>query len=172
MSADLWLSNTNPDTILNFNFSQFPFIENLDISNNNLGYIQQSFSESLKSLKTLNLNNASLTNYNYGFLKTLTNLESLSLNYNQINSKLFQTNGQNLEKFKFLQLSNLLLASLDGFSQLSLKLVHLDASFNELNQLFFKPNYQKSLEYLDLSHNRIDGLTGSAYANINFFITC
>ncbi|XP_065169726.1 leucine-rich repeat transmembrane neuronal protein 3-like [Atheta coriaria] len=120
-------------------------IESLDLSNNNISNIDETFG-AMNELKTIILSKNNIRNISHAFMD-LEQLEILDLSYNKLTTIEFAT-FIGLQNLKFLNISHNNIVVNDGFLEGMPNLQQLDISFNNMNELnvnIFKPNSLKKI---------------------------
>ncbi|XP_075662313.1 uncharacterized protein LOC142631869 [Castanea sativa] len=149
--------------IRKFNFSSFPNLDLLDLSNTGLrGSIPQQIG-TLSKLTFLDLSSNNLTGHFPLFLTNLTQLESLVIYQNLISGPIPEELG-NLKNLQSLSLpSNKLTGSIPSALGLLTNLTYLVLYSNNITgSIPDKLGNLKNLQYLFLSYNKLTGLIASA----------
>lgn len=146
----LILSGVNLNSLGQINFTQFPNLEELDLSNNNITWSSSESYLNLRRLKVLNLENTSLIEVD--ILEDLKDLTEIFLSNNKIllKAEIFET----LKNLKTLELRNADL-KVFSFEFLTINLEKLDLSNNVISRLLSEFYKLKNLKDINLSFNQL-----------------
>ena len=141
-----------------------PVLSQLDLANNLLGKIPFMAISSMKSLKTLDLSNNRIENIEDSFSKIKLKLDKLILNENSINV-ITKNSFQNFKWINFTSLRNNPIHTVQDHGFLDTGVRELDLAncrIGNLNPGAFR-GLERSLESLDLSSNRLSFLPASLF---------
>ncbi|KAH9636233.1 hypothetical protein HF086_009429 [Spodoptera exigua] len=162
--------NDNVITQIDVDSFQLPELRKLDLSNNQLEFIDKDTFKSVKKLEYLNLANNRFTTFTKLMFHRLSNLNEIILDNNNLgpalrNSNLFDRSGFGLtDKIKTLSISGINLNKVpDNFFVDAYDLRKLIISKNNISQIFEIPF---TLEYLDLSDNPITEIFGEDFTDL------
>ncbi|KAF9422705.1 hypothetical protein HW555_001699 [Spodoptera exigua] len=162
--------NDNVITQIDVDSFQLPELRKLDLSNNQLEFIDKDTFQSVKKLEYLNLANNRFTTFTKLMFHRLSNLNEIILDNNNLgpvlrNSNLFDRSGFGLtDKIKTLSISGINLNKVpDNFFVDAYDLRKLIISKNNISQIFEIPF---TLEYLDLSDNPITEIFGEDFTDL------
>ena len=177
-SSSLLKSNTLIELILNNNVItkidvdslQLPELRRLDLSNNQLEFIDKETFRRVNKLEYLNLSNNRFTSFTKLMFHHLSGLNEIVLDNNDLgpdlrNSNLFDRSGFGLtDKIRKISISGINLKTVpDNFFVDAYDLRELDVSNNSLTEMFEIPF---TLEYLDLSDNPITEIFSEDFTDL------
>ncbi|CAL1533577.1 unnamed protein product [Lymnaea stagnalis] len=145
-------------------FANIPALRELDISHNNLPALTVGFT-SLRNLRVLNISANALTSFQGGAVSSLGNLQTLVLSYNSLNSS-GSVQLSSLVKLRHLIADHNRLSSVVLPSNTS-TLTRLEYQSNNIER-FHGVDDATSLEYVDLSDNKLESLTDSMFRGAKF----
>lgn len=167
--TELYL-NQNRITEVTSDVLHLPNLKRLDLSNNELKYVDKDAFRYIKNLEYLNLANNWFTSFEMISFHHLGNLVEIVLDDNQLGgsleeNNLFDRSGYGLtHKIKSLSISGINLKSVhENFFVDVYDLKRLDISNNHIAELFELPF---TLEYLDLSGNPITQISGEDFVDL------
>lgn len=167
--VELYLNN-NRITEISTDVLRLPNLKTLDISDNELKYVDKDTFKHINKLEYLNLANNWFTSFEKISFHHLGDLKQIVLNNNDLGSSLeennlFDRSGYGLtHKIQSLSISGINLNRVhENFFVDVYDLKRLDISNNELVEMFELPF---TLEYLDLSSNPIDKISGEDFTDL------
>lgn len=167
--SELYL-NHNRLTKVASNLLHLPNLKRLDLSDNELKYVDRNAFQYIKNLEYLNLANNWFTTFEMISFHHLGNLIEIVLDNNELGASLeennlFDRSGYGLtHKIEMLSISGIDLKSVhENFFVDVYDLKKLDISNNDIAELFELPF---TLEYLDLSGNPITEISGDDFTDL------
>lgn len=147
-------------------FENLYYLHTLNLSSNEIVYLNSSIFRDLQNLSTLFLANNRLTNISSDLFSSLSKLETLDLHRNQImDFSAVAHSISNLKGLKKLDVSFNRLTTLFHSASLPHSLSHLYLRSNRLTTLECRNDFLSSVKVLDLSYNR--DLTTLAFFDLN-----